>query len=88
MSSRLNWRKRALDKAEKGGVSVLILDTAGRSQLDNALMEELTAISTRVHPVETLLVVDSMIGQEVGQCCPGFSQRHSIDRSDNDQDGW
>ena len=63
---------RALDKAEKGGVSVLILDTAGRSQLDNTLMDELTAITRRVHPVETLLVVDSMIGQEAVNIATGF----------------
>jgi signal recognition particle subunit SRP54 len=63
---------RALDKGEKGGISVLILDTAGRSQLDNTLMDELTAISKRVHPVETLLVVDSMIGQESVNIAQGF----------------
>lgn len=63
---------RARDKAEKGGMSVIILDTAGRSQLDSALMDELTAISNRVHPVETLLVVDSMIGQESVNIAQGF----------------
>jgi signal recognition particle subunit SRP54 len=62
----------ARDKAEKGGMSVIILDTAGRSQLDSALMDELTAISNRVHPVETLLVVDSMIGQESVNIAQGF----------------
>jgi signal recognition particle subunit SRP54 len=63
---------RALDKAEKGGMSVIILDTAGRSQLDSALMDELTAITKRVRPVETLLVVDSMIGQESVNIAQGF----------------
>ncbi len=62
----------ALDKGQKGGNTVLILDTAGRSQLDNALMDELTAISRKVHPVETLLVVDSMIGQEAVNIAKGF----------------
>ncbi len=62
----------ALDKAQKGGMTVLILDTAGRSQLDNELMDELTAISKKVHPVETLLVVDSMIGQEAVNIAKGF----------------
>ena len=65
---------RALDKAQKGGNTVLILDTAGRSQLDNALMDELTAISHKVHPVETLLVVDSMIGQEAVNIAKGFRE--------------
>ncbi len=62
----------ALDKGQKGGNTVLILDTAGRSQLDNTLMDELTAISRKVHPVETLLVVDSMIGQEAVNIAKGF----------------
>ena len=62
----------ALDKAQKGGYTVLILDTAGRSQLDSALMDELTAIGKKVHPVETLLVVDSMIGQEAVNIAKGF----------------
>jgi len=63
---------RALDKAQKGGFSLLILDTAGRSQLDNALMEELTAINQRVKPAEILLVVDAMIGQEAVNIAKGF----------------
>ena len=62
----------ALDKGQKGGNTVLILDTAGRSQLDNTLMDELTAIGRKVHPVETLLVVDSMIGQEAVNIAKGF----------------
>jgi signal recognition particle subunit SRP54 len=62
----------SLDKGQKGGNTVLILDTAGRSQLDNALMDELTAIGRKAHPVETLLVVDSMIGQEAVNIAKGF----------------
>jgi signal recognition particle subunit SRP54 len=64
----------ALDKAQRSGNTVLILDTAGRSQLDSELMDELTAIDKRVHPVETLLVVDSMIGQESVNIAKGFRQ--------------
>ncbi len=63
---------RALDKAQKGGYSIAILDTAGRSQLDEALMTELQAIKTRVAPIETLLVVDAMIGQEAVNIAIGF----------------
>jgi signal recognition particle subunit SRP54 len=62
----------ALDKGQKGGNTVIILDTAGRSQLDSDLMDELTAISRKVHPVEMLLVVDSMIGQEAVNIAKGF----------------
>ncbi|HSF80574.1 MAG TPA: signal recognition particle protein [Anaerolineales bacterium] len=63
---------RAFDKAQKGGYSVIILDTAGRSQLDNELMEELRAIQKRVNPAESLLVVDAMIGQEAVNIASGF----------------
>ncbi len=62
----------AVDKAQKGGFTILILDTAGRSQLDNALMEELTAITRKVETAEILLVVDSMIGQEAVNIAKGF----------------
>lgn len=67
----------ALQKGELGGYSVLILDTAGRSQLDDELMDELQAIAGRVEPVEVLLVVDSMIGQEAVNIASGF--RDSVD---------
>jgi signal recognition particle subunit SRP54 len=65
---------RAVDKAEKGGYTVLILDTAGRSQLDNQLMDELRAITQRVKPCEILLVVDAMIGQEAVNIAKGFRE--------------
>jgi signal recognition particle subunit SRP54 len=58
--------------AQKSGATVLILDTAGRSQLDSELMDELKAIKKKVEPVETLLVVDSMIGQEALHVAEGF----------------
>ena len=50
--------KRAFDKAEKGGFGVVIVDTAGRSQLDAELMSELKSIASKVALVETLLVVE------------------------------
>lgn len=64
--------KRALDKAEKGGYSLVLVDTAGRSQLDAQLMDEVKAISANVKPVDTLLVIDSMIGQEALNIAQGF----------------
>lgn len=64
----------AKDKAEKGGFTVIILDTAGRSQLDQALMDELQAIQKRITPVEVLLVVDAMTGQEAVNIAKGFRQ--------------
>lgn len=64
--------KKAHDNARKTGASVMIIDTAGRSQLDDILMNELKAIRGKVEPVETLLVVDSMIGQEALHVAEGF----------------
>lgn len=63
---------QSFKNAQKSGASVLILDTAGRSQLDGELMDELKAIKKKVEPVETLLVVDSMIGQEALHVAEGF----------------
>ncbi len=65
---------RAFEQAQKGGITVLIVDTAGRSQLDDALMDELRAITQKVTPNETLLVVDAMIGQEALNVATGFQQ--------------
>lgn len=67
-----NIAEHAYAKAGEGGFSVIILDTAGRSQLDKELMTELRAIQAKVHPVETLLVVDAMIGQEAVNVAQGF----------------
>jgi signal recognition particle subunit SRP54 len=64
--------KRALQKAKNGAYTALILDTAGRSQLDETLMGELQDIVKSVPPAETLLVVDSMIGQEALHVAEGF----------------
>ena len=62
----------ARQKAELGGFTVVILDTAGRSQLDDQLMDELTAITGQVEPSEVLLVVDAMTGQEAVNIASGF----------------
>jgi signal recognition particle subunit SRP54 len=64
--------KRAVQKAKNGGFSVVIVDTAGRSQLDGVLMAELKAITDTALPAETLLVVDAMIGQEALHIAEGF----------------
>jgi signal recognition particle subunit SRP54 len=64
--------KNALEKARRGGFSVIILDTAGRSQLDDELMYELQAITKKVDLAEILLVVDAMIGQESVNIAQGF----------------
>src|SRR5271157_345638 len=66
--------RHALDKARDGGYSILAIDTAGRSQLDEPLMEELRAIASSTSPVEILLVVDAMIGQEALHVAEGFQK--------------
>jgi len=69
---------RAFDAAQKGGVTVMIIDTAGRSQLDQNLMDELRAIQKRVSVAEILLVVDSMVGQEALHIAEGFRDTVSL----------
>ncbi len=64
--------KQAVQNAKKGGYSVAIIDTAGRSQLDADLMAELRAMVQFVSPIEVLLVVDAMIGQEALHVADGF----------------
>ena len=66
--------QKALKQAKKGGHTILIIDTAGRSQLDGEMMDELRAVAKNTDPVETLLVVDSMIGQEALPIAEGFAK--------------
>jgi len=69
---------RAYAQAQKGGVTALLIDTAGRSQLDNELMTELKAIASRVPLNDILLVVDAMIGQEALHVAEGFRDTVSL----------
>jgi len=62
----------AYEAAKKGAYSVIILDTAGRSQLDDALMDELVGIQATINCNEILLVVDAMTGQEALNIAQGF----------------
>jgi signal recognition particle subunit SRP54 len=64
--------EHAWKKAKDGGYTVVILDTAGRSQLDDSMMAELRAISAVSLPSETLLVADAMLGQEALHIAEGF----------------
>ena len=70
--------KQAYDYAKRAGFSVMIVDTAGRSQLDQALMDELQAIQRNIPINEILLVVDSMIGQEALNVAEGFRDNVNI----------
>ncbi len=70
--------QKAFEQGAKGGYSILIVDTAGRSQMDETLMEELKSITQKVTPADTLLVVDSMIGQEALHIAEGFRDTVSL----------
>ena len=70
--------KEARQSARNGGYSVVIIDTAGRSQLDDELMNELFGINQTVPANEILLVVDSMIGQEALNIAKGFQKEVPI----------
>jgi signal recognition particle subunit SRP54 len=62
----------SLEHARSRGADVVILDTAGRLQIDTDMMSELEAIRDRVHPTEVLLVADAMTGQEAVSIAEGF----------------
>src|ERR1051326_8464364 len=68
----------AVRYAEQNGLSVVIVDTAGRLQIDDDLMRELEAITARVSPHETLLVADAMTGQEAVHVAEGFKSHVSL----------
>jgi len=64
--------------ALRANASVAIIDTAGRLQIDQPLMDELVAIRDRTHPKEILLVADSMTGQEAVNIGAGFAEQVGI----------
>ena len=70
--------KAAVEKARVSDCNLVILDTAGRLQIDEALMEELQNIKETTNPSEVLLVVDAMTGQEAVNVAKGFDERLSI----------
>ena len=70
--------KKALRQAQLSDSTVVILDTAGRSQIDEDLMEELGAVQEACSPDEILLVVDAMIGQEAVNVAEGFIEAAPI----------
>jgi signal recognition particle subunit SRP54 len=63
----------SMETARRLTRDVIILDTAGRLSLDEALMAEIAAVNAAVHPVETLLVVDAMTGQEAVGVAQAFA---------------
>jgi signal recognition particle subunit SRP54 len=65
--------KRAMDTGRREGFDIVILDTAGRLSIDQALMNEVREIRAVTNPVETLLVVDAMTGQDAVQTAQAFN---------------
>jgi signal recognition particle subunit SRP54 len=84
--------KRALAAARVGGYDVLILDTAGRQHVDEALMAEVAEVKKLTNPHETLLVADSLTGQDAVNIAKSFNERVQISgiiltRTDGDARG-
>jgi signal recognition particle subunit SRP54 len=69
----------AMKQAELKGYDALIVDTAGRLQIDEPLMEELAQIKKAVKPHEILLVVDALTGQDAVNTAEGFNEKLGID---------
>lgn len=63
----------AISQARKMHVDVVIVDTAGRLHIDDALMEEIQQLHKAINPVETLFVVDAMIGQDAVNTAKAFN---------------
>ena len=70
--------ERAMQAARLQGFDVLLLDTAGRLHVDDALMAEMKAVASASRPVETLLVVDSLTGQDAVNVANGFAGQVEI----------
>ena len=65
--------RQAIEYAEKFALDTVIIDTAGRLQIDEKLMDELKEIKKAINPTEILLVIDAMIGQEAVSVSTAFN---------------
>lgn len=70
--------KNAVAYAKENGFNYVLIDTAGRLHIDEELMEELKNITEEVHPNETILVIDSMTGQDAINVIEGFNNQLSL----------
>ena len=71
--------RNSLDEAARLGRNVVIVDTAGRLQIDTDLMSELRAVRDAIHPDNTLLVIDAMIGQQAVDVAAEFNDQIGLD---------
>ena len=67
--------KNGLDYARKNGLDTIIVDTAGRLQIDESMMAELVAVKKALDPVETILVADAMTGQNAVDIAKSFDEQ-------------
>lgn len=70
--------EKAIAEAKKRGLDTVIVDTAGRLQIDETLMNELAEIKSRIHPTEILLTVDAMTGQQSAEVAKAFNEKLDI----------
>lgn len=70
--------ERALNAAKLGGYDIVILDTAGRVTVDEAMMVEVAEVAKATNPVETILVADSLTGQDAVKTAESFNARLNI----------
>ena len=71
--------RNAIAKAKTDGLSVVIIDTAGRLAVDQEMMDEISALKTSTKPTETLFVVDAMTGQDAVETAKAFNDRLDFD---------
>lgn len=78
-SNPINIATNALEYAKSNGYNVVIVDTAGRLAIDEAMMQEISAIHKAIQPQETLFVVDAMTGQDAVNTAKAFNDLLNFD---------
>ena len=73
--------KRAIEFAKLNNIDCILLDTAGRTNIDDILMNELSQLEKEISPIETLLVLDSLTGQEAVNVVKDFSNKIKLSGS-------
>ncbi len=71
--------RKAVQHARSNGFQVVLIDTAGRLAVDEAMMQEIAAVKEAIQPTETLFVVDSMTGQDAVNTAKAFNERINFD---------
>lgn len=75
----VNIARNAIAQAKAEGISVVIVDTAGRLAVDQELMDEISSLHKSVSPTETLFVVDAMTGQDAVETAKAFNEHLDFD---------